>query len=1166
MGSSTTSQEDFYKLLAESKERLKELSAINRTTSIIKEGRTVEGTLRQISLILPDAWQFPKYTVARIKYQKNEFTSAGFKETPWVQKQEFKTIDGEEGVIEVFYTKEFPEEFEGPFLKEEQDLIQNISNLIVGYINATKAKDLVKEVKIPKKLSEDETSHSRKKLLQKFINQHNFDRDIYHDLMPFKVKEILLIANLYDAYNLEKEDRVTDNILGEYSKLSLTSVPRITGVSSLEEAMEKLEEKHFNLIIIMMGADKSTPLEMSRLIKSEYNYIPLYLLVNNSAVLNEMEKNPFAIQNIDKIFEWNGDPKVFFSMIKLLEDKVNLENDTRIALTRVILLVEDSPRYYSRYLPLLYSSILEQTKRIIDDVSTDDLYKVLRIRIRPKILLTGTYEEAIEIFTRYKDFMLCVISDVKFFRKGKLNEDAGIDLISEIRKTLPNLPIILQSYEQSNEEKVKKLNRTVSGGKQNPFMQDLMNIAFINKNSDSLMQDLKSFISNYLGFGDFIFKDAIGQPIVTATSMEEFERCLHEVPGESILYHAEKNHFSLWLSARGEINVARIIHPSSINDFSGPEEIRNYLLSTLKKYRQEKRRGKIVGFDTAWEVDSSNIVSLAEGSVGGKGRGLSFINTLLYTFEISQYVPNINLLCPRTSIIGVNEYECFMHRNGMYDKVFAETDYSKVKELFLQGQLSDQLVARLERLLQIYHRPLAIRSSGLLEDSLMQPFAGIFETYIVPNNNSDSKVRLKQTMDAIKLVYASVFSDTARNYIKAVNFKIEDEKMAVIIQEVVGNKYGHYYYPHISGVAQSFNYYPFGHIKPEDGFATMALGLGKYVVEGEKAFRFCPKYPTLMNYTPQDLVKNSQTEFFAVDLRKKEIDLLNDGDEAGLARLELFEAEEHGTIKHCTSVYNPENNTLTPGLSQRGSRVLNFANILKYNYIPLAQTIQIVLEVVQEALGSPCEIEFAVDLNRDNNYRASFFLLQIKPMVGNTEEFKIFPESIDHSKLLLISYNGMGNGQLSNITDIVYIRRENFDKTMTPEMAKEIDEINQRLVEKGRKYVLIGPGRWGTRDRWIGIPVTWPQISNAKIIVETSFDDFPLDASSGSHFFHNVISMNVGYCSIQDGDVDSKIAWDKLDEFPAEYQTEFFRHIHFKDELTIQMDGKKRIVLVTTEK
>jgi hypothetical protein len=1166
MGSSSSSQEDFYKLLAESKERLKELSAINRTTSIIKEGRTVEGTLRQICLILPDAWQFPQFTVARIKYQKMEFTSVGFEETPWVQIQEFSTIDGEKGSVEIFYTREFPEEYEGPFLKEERDLIQNLTNLIVGYLNSIKGKDFVKEVKIPKKPVESEGVHTRKRLLQKFINQHNSDRDIYHDLMPFKVKEILLIANLYDAYNLEKEDRVTDNILGEYSKLSLTSVPRITGVSTLEEALEKMEEKHFNMVIIMMGADRVTPLEVAKRIKGEYNYIALYLLVNNSAVLNEMEKNPLTLESIDKVFEWNGDPKIFFSIIKLLEDKVNLENDTRIGLTRIILLVEDSPRYYSRYLPVLYSSILEQTKRIIEDVSTDDLYKVLRIRIRPKVLLTGNYEEAIEIFKRYKDFMLCVISDVKFFHKGKLDENAGINLITEIRKTLPNLPVIMQSYEQSNEFKVKLLNEKFAGIRNEPIFEDLINIAFINKNSDSLMQELKNFISNYLGFGDFVFKDAIGQPIATATSMEEFEKILRDIPGESILYHAEKNHFSLWLSARGEINVARIIHPSSINDFSGPEEIRTYLLTTLKKYRQEQRKGKIVSFETAWEVDSSNIVSLAEGSVGGKGRGISFINTLLYTFEISQYVPNINLYSPRTSIIGINEYECFMQRNGLYEKVFSETDYNRIMQYFLEGELSDQLITRLERLLQIYYRPLAIRSSGLLEDSLMQPFAGIFETYLIPNNHPDPKVRLKQTMDAIKLVYASVFSDTARGYIKAVNFKIEDEKMAVIIQEVVGNKYGDYYYPHISGVAQSYNYYPYGHIKPEDGFATVALGLGKYVVEGEKAFRFCPKYPTLMNYTPADLVKNSQTEFFAIDLKRHDINLLTDGDVAGLSRLNLFEAEEHGTIKHCASVYNPENNTITPGLSQPGSRVLNFANILKYNYIPLAQTIQVVLEVVEEALGSPCEIEFAVDLNRDINYKASFFLLQIKPMVGNTEEYKIFPESIDHSKVILISYNGMGNGQIENISDIVYIRRENFDKGLTPDMAHEVDLINRQMIEKGRKYVLIGPGRWGTRDRWIGIPVTWPQISNAKLIVETSFEDFPLDASSGSHFFHNVISMNVGYCSIQDGDLNCRIAWDSLDEIPAETETKFFRQVHFKEPLSVKMDGKKRIVLVSTEK
>lgn len=1157
--------EDFYKLLAQNKERLKELAAINRTTSIIKEGRTIEGTLRQICLILPDAWQFPQFTVARIKFGKLEFTSAGFEETPWGMQQIFETIDKEQGTIEIFYTKHFPDEYQGPFLKEEFDLIENISNLIVGYLNYMKGRDFVKDVISPKKTIEAEGQHTSKKLLQKFINQHNSDRDIYHDLMPFKVKEILLVATLYDAYNLEKEDRVTDNILGEYSKLSLTSVPRITGVSTLDEAMQKLEEKHFNLIIIMVGADTITPLEMSKKIKGEYNYIPLYLLVNNSKMLTELEKNPYAIASIDRIFEWNGDPKIFFSMIKLLEDKVNLDNDTRIGLSRVILLIEDSPKYYSRYLPVLYSSVMEQTKRIIEDVSTDDLYKVLRIRIRPKVVLTGTYEEAVEIFTRYKDYMLCVISDVKFYHKGILDENAGIDLVAQIRKTLPNLPVIMQSYEKNNEERVKILNRNLSSSGSH-LMQDLLNIAFINKNSDSLMQDIKSFISNYLGFGDFVFKDAIGQPIVTATTMEEFERCLREVTGESILYHAEKNHFSMWLTARGEINVARIIHPSSINDFSGPEEIRDYLLNTLKKYRQEQRRGKIVGFDTAWEVDSSNIVALADGSMGGKGRGLSFINTLLYTFEISQYVPNINLYSPRTSIIGINEYECFMQRNNLYEKVFAASSYHEIKKLFLEADLSEQLENRLERLLQIYYRPLAVRSSGLLEDSLMQPFAGIFETYIVPNNHHDPKVRLKQTMDAIKLVFASVFSDTARGYIRAVNFKIEDEKMAVIIQEVVGENYGNYYYPHISGVAQSYNYYPFAHIKPEDGFATMALGLGKYVVEGEKAYRFCPRYPTLQNYTPADLIKNSQTEFFAVDLSKKDINLLDDGDTAGLVRLNLYEAEQHGTLKHCASVYNPENNSITPGIAQPGPRVVNFANILKYNYIPLAQTIQVVLEVVQEALGTPCEIEFAVDLNRDANYRASFFLLQIKPMIGNTEEFKIFPESIDLSKAILLSYHGMGNGQVEGISDVIYIRREKFDKTKTLEMASEVDNLNQLMIQKGRKYLLIGPGRWGTRDRWIGIPVTWPQISNAKIIVETSFEDFPLDASSGSHFFHNVISMNVGYCSVQDGDIKSFISWEALDQLTAENETEFFRQVRFSSPLTSKMDGKQQIVLVTTEK
>jgi hypothetical protein len=1139
--------EDFYKLLAQSKERLKELAAINQAIAIIKEGKSIQDTLHQLCLILPDAWQFPEHTIVHIKYGQYEFQTSGFRETPWCQKQEFETIDGGLGFIEVFYTREFPTEAEGPFLKEERDLINNITNILTGYLNSIKGKDIIREVKVTQKRKPEGDTSTSKRLLQRFINQHNVDRDIYHDLMPFKVKEILLISTLYDAYSIEKEDRLTDNILGEYSKLSLSTVPRITGVSNLDEALEKLDEKYFNMIIIMMGADTKTPLEMSKRIKSEYNYIPLYLLVNNSVIVNEMEKNPVTIASIDRVFVWNGDPKVFFTMIKLLEDRVNIENDTRIALTRVILLVEDSPKYYSRYLPLLYSSVLEQTKRIIEDVSTDDLYKVLRIRIRPKIILAGTYEEAIDFFTKYKNYMLCLISDVKFYKNNILDENAGVQLVSHVRKELPNLPIIIQSYEQTKEEMAYKLK-----------------VAFLNKNSEILMQEIKSFLSNFLGFGDFVFRDSLGNPLNIASTMEEFERALRNIPDESLLFHSQKNHFSMWLAARGEIQVARIIHPTTIEDFSGPEEIREYLLNTLKKYRQEKRRGKIVGFDTEWEVDESNIVSLADGSFGGKGRGLSFINTLIYTFDISQYTPNINLRTPRTSIIGTNEYESFMMRNGLYEKVFASTSYLQIQKHFLEAELSDQLKIRLDRLLQIYNRPLAFRSSGLLEDSIMQPFAGIFETYIIPNNHPEKYMRLKQAMDAIKLVYASVFSDTARSYIKAINYKIEDERMAVIIQEVVGNTFGNYYYPHISGVAQSYNYYPFGHIQPEDGFANMALGLGKYVVEGERSYRFCPKYPTLINYSNNDLIKNSQVEFFAVDLGKHDINLL-EGDEAGLARLDMYESEKHGTLKHCASVFNPENNSLTPGLSQSGPRVVNFANILKYNYIPLSQSIQVVLDVVKEALGAACEIEFAVDLNRDANYKSSFFLLQIKPMLGNTQDYQVNLDSIDMSKVILMSKNGMGNGYINSISDIVYIKRESFDKSMTPEMAAEINSLNNKMIEQNRQYILIGPGRWGSRDRWIGIPVTWPQISQAKIIVETSFDDFPLDASYGSHFFHNVISMNVGYCSVQDGDAKSKIAWDILSSMPAENETKFFRHVHLPKPLIVRMDGRQRLIVASIE-
>jgi len=1130
-------------------ERLKELAAINLTTKIIKENKSIEDTLQQICLILPRAWQFPDYTAARIRYNHVDFKTPNFKTTPWLQGQTFETIDNISGSIEIYYLKEFKPADEGAFLKEERHLINNIAFIIVSYLNGLKAKSVLKppteDIKEEETQEKDIQAPTNRKLLQKFLNKQNYTRDIFHDLMPFKVNEILLVANLYDAYSIEKEGRFSEHILGEYYQLNLTSMPRVTGVSSQEEVMEQLRSKHYDLIILMMGSDSRTNLDLSNMIKENYPYIPVFLLLNNNRDLAVLERNEDYTRNIDKIFVWNGDPKIFFALVKYLEDKVNVENDTNIGLVNVILLVEDSPIFYSRYLPILYTTVLEQTKRIIADVTTDELYKVLRLRARPKILLASNYEEAVEIFNRYTEYMLCLITDMKFERNSKMDDFAGIKLVNFVREKLANLPVIIQSSDDEHSKTAYQLKAS-----------------FIHKHSESLLQDFKSFITYYLGFGNFIYRDKEGRQIAIAKSLKEFESHLHTIPGESLLYHARMNHFSLWLMARGEIKIARKISPYRINDFKETEEIRAFLLDAIQRLRNEQNKGKIIPFEDFAILDESNIVSLSSGSLGGKGRGLGFINTLIYNVEFSSIIPSINIRTPKTAIIGTDEFEFFLERNKLYDIIHNEPDYEVIRETFINARLTDGLLKKLKIILKLISKPIAVRSSGLFEDSMMQPFAGIFETYLLPNNHPSADVRLEQLTNAIKLVYASVYSKVARSYIEAINYKIEEEKMAVIIQEVVGNRYEDVFYPHISGVAQSYNYYPYSHMKPEEGFAVVALGLGRYVVEGEMAYRFSPKYPMVEINSPKDQYKNSQVRFYAVDMAKKDVNLL-EGEEAGLTKLDMEDAERHGNLRHCASVYDVDGNRIIPGITKAGPRIINFANILKYNYIPLAETISTVLDIVQEAMGSPVEIEFAVDLNKDKDYKAAFYLLQIKPLIANTESYAVDMNTINKNEILLYTEKGMGNGFINNISDVIFINRDTFDKSKTLEMAAEIESLNATMVKKEKKYLLIGPGRWGSRDRWIGIPVNWPQISNAKVIVETSLEDYPLDASSGSHFFHNVTSMNCGYFSIEHHSQKNFIQWDILTQQQVVSETKFFRHVRFEKPLDIRMDGKKRISVIT---
>ena len=1145
MDANTHITPEFSRLLHEQRERLKELGCINQTTYILKEGKPIEETLQQIALLLPAAWQYPEYTVARISFMKKEFESLEFRETNWKMVQEFNTIDEETGTIEIFYTKEFREEHEGPFLKEERDLILNIASLITGYINSYKARDIIRISGVPKKEEEDISNISSKKLLQKFLDRHNAERDVFHDLQPFKVKEILLVANLYDAYSIEGEGRFADHILGEYYQMSLTSIPRVTGVSSEEEAFNRLKARHYDMVIIMIGVDKESPMGLCRKIKDKYPYLPTYLLLNNPTDMAYVKNQKAKKVPFDNYFVWTGESKVFFAMVSLLEDRVNVENDTQKGLTGVILLVEDSADYYSSYLPMLYNLVMAQTKNLIQDVSTDELYKVLKLRARPKILLASNWESAINIFNNYRNNLLCVISDMAFPRNEVMHEKAGFELIQHIKTHLPNLPTVLQSSDPENAKYAFTLKSN-----------------FINKNSESLLQDLKSFITYYLGFGHFVYRDNSGRQIAVAKSMKEFEAYLQTVPEDSLAYHAMKNHFSLWLMARGEVKIAKLINPIKVTDFKSLKELREFLLDIIRKRRQELNKGRVINFEESAAIDETNVVSLSAGSLGGKGRGLAFINTLIYSFELGRLIPGINIKTPVTAIIGTDEFDQFMERNHLWNLVKEEKDFDLIQKTFMESSLSYTLEKKLRVFLKKITKPLAVRSSSLFEDSMSQPFSGIFGTYLLPNNNPDPEIRIKHLSDAIKLVFASVYSKNARAYFEAINYKIELEKMAVVIQEVVGNRYDDAFYPHISGSAQSFNFYPVAHMTPKDGFAVTSLGLGQYVMEGNMAYRFSPAYPAIEIISQKDLYKNSQVWFYAVDLSKKDLNLL-EGEIAGLKMLDISDAENHGTLNHIASVLNPDNDTINPGLDSPGPRVISFADILKYNYIPLAATLKTVLDVVTEACGTPVEIEFAVDLNRDETGNASFYLLQIKPLLGTGAGYNIDTETINEDDLVLLTRKSMGNGLIDGITDIIFIEPEKFDNKLTVEMADEIAATNEKMVKENRKYILIGPGRWGSRDRFLGIPVTWPQISRAKVIVEVSLPDFHPDASLGSHFFHNVTSMNVGYFSVNQNSDQDKINWEKIRKQQVVGKGEFFRHIRFEKPLLVRMDGKKGMAVIS---
>jgi CheY-like chemotaxis protein len=974
-----------------------------------------------------------------------------------------------------------------------------------------------------------------KSLFEAYSSYKN-NNEIFHDLMQYKVKEILLVATLYDAFILEQEGQLTERIFGEYYKLSLPDAPRITNVSSGEDACNWLKKERFDMVILTMRIDGMSPYELKDRIKQMNKDIPVVILLNDNGEIPLIHEKIESSLEKDLVFVWNGDSKVFLAMIKYVEDKMNLERDTRIGLVRVILLVEDSVRYVSRYLPLLYTEIMKQTQRLIVQENLDEMRKLLRLRARPKVIIVSNYEDAIEFFNKYKDYILTVISDMKYPKENEMCNDAGYDLIKYIKKAMPEIPCLIQSFEQENSKKAKEVGAL-----------------FINKNSDQLITELRSFIFNNLGFGTFIFRDKKGRELARASSIDSFKKILSTIPAESLVFHAQLNQFSAWLMARGEIQIAKKLQKKKVDDFSSVEGLRDYLIDICVNIDKESVRGRVIKYNDFLTKEEENIVQIAEGSLGGKGRGIAFANNLIQNTSVASLFPEVNIRLPKTVLIGTEEFKNFIDRNKLENVIHSKMDYLKLRKRFLKGELSRDVVSKLKKKIKYFQKPLAVRSSSLFEDSISQSFSGVFETYLIPNNHRDPNVRLDQLLNAIKLVYASVFSPSARAYFNAINYKIEEEKMAVIIQDVVGDIKNEIYYPHFSGVMQSDNYYPISHLKTEDGISEIAVGLGKYVIEGNDSFRFCPKYPNI----DVSLSYKSQKYFYAIDMKEKEkLDLIS-GDDSTMVKMDMERAERDGMLDYIASVYDVESGEIINVLSKKGPRIINFNQILKYDYFPLSEILETLSSIVKISIGTSTEIEFAVDLDKSHNGKISFYILQIKPIIRKVESLDIAIDSSNKNDLLLFTETAMGNGKIDDITDILYIDDNDFDRMKTVEIVKEIESINREYIEKGKRYILIGPGRWGTRDPFMGIPVIWSQISNARIIVETDMSDFSVDPSLGSHFFHNVVSMNVGYFTVFKRKTSSFIDIDWLRGQKGRIRRKYVTEISFEKPIKVLMNGIK---------
>ncbi len=980
-------------------------------------------------------------------------------------------------------------------------------------------------------------------MLSKYkLNQLYFKDTQFANLMTRRIFNVLLIANPYDAFMLEDDGRIDEKIFMEYTSLSLRYPPRFTQVTTHDEALAQLAAMKYDLIISMPGTGENEGFDLARDIKNHHPEIPMVILTPFSHGITERIADE-DLSSFEYVFCWLGNTDLLVSIIKLIEDKMNLEHDVQEVGVQVILLVEDSIRFYSSTLPNLYKFVLQQSQ----EFSTEALnahQRTLRMRGRPKIVLARTYEEAITIYNKYSNNILGVITDVRFPRveRGEKDGLAGIRLCEHIRRHDPFVPLILQSSETDNAMYAHKYGA-----------------AFIDKNSKKMDVDLRRTVSDSFGFGDFIFRNPeTGEEIAHVKNLKELQNILFAVPAESFLYHISRNHVSRWLYSRAMFPIAEFLKPITWSSLQDVDAHRKIIFEAIVKYRKMKNQGVVAVFKRDRFDRYSNFARIGEGSLGGKGRGLAFIDNLVKRHPEFEDFDNARVAIPKTVVLCTDVFDEFMDTNNLYQVALSDMDDATLLRYFLKAKLPDRLVEDFFTFFDVVKSPIAVRSSSLLEDSHYQPFAGIYNTYMIPYLD-DKYEMLRMLSDAIKGVYASVYFRDSKAYMQATSNVIDQEKMAVILQEVVGNQYGPRFYPSMSGVARSLNYYPLGDEQAEEGIVNLALGLGKYIVDGGLTLRFSPYHPTKVLQTSEMemALRETQTRFYALDLSNSGHNFSID-DGFNLLKLPVKEAEKDGALNYIASTYDPYDQIIRDGLYPGGRKVITFANILQHDAFPLPRILQLALKYGQEEMRRPVEIEFAATLSREKDKTGTFYLLQIRPIVDNNAVLDEDLTAIPDDRLLLRSNNSLGHGIMDDLYDIVYVKTDRYSASNNQKIAWEIEKLNRQFLDEGRHYILVGPGRWGSSDTWLGIPVKWPHISAARVIVEAGLTNYRVDPSQGTHFFQNLTSFGVGYFTINAYMNDGVYNQDFLNAQPALHETEFLRHIRFDHPLTVKMDGKKK--------